>query len=121
MALTKSRTSLYSSQTLTASSADTTSSAVDVSAAYETILDLSLTNGATGPTIAAQVKVQVAADTSGTLWVDLCTLQGGTANSGVYTWTVRIPSAAQAFRTVAGSNTGQNVTLNVDYSRITAL
>ena len=121
MALTKSRTSLYSSQTLTAGAADTTSSAVDVSASYETVLDITLVNGATGPTVAAQVKVQVAADTGGTLWVDLCTLIGGTANSTTYSWTVAIPNAVQAFRTIAGSNTAQNVTLNADYSRITAL
>lgn len=121
MALTKSRTELYSSQTLSASSADTTSSAVDNSGSYATLLNITLTNGGTGPTVPAQVRVQVANDTSGTLWVDLCTVLGQTANSGVYYFSIEIPIAAQAFRTIAGSNTGQAVTLNADYSRVTAL
>jgi hypothetical protein len=121
MALTKARTSLYSAQTLTASTADTTSSAVNMSAAYAGLLNITLTNGATGPTIPAQARVQVACDTSGTLWADLCTLVGSTANSAVSYFSVELPSAAQAFRIIAGSNTAQNVTLNADYSLVTSL
>lgn len=122
MALTKSRTSLYSAQTLTAGAADTTSAAQDISASYRTSVDIKLTNGATGPTVAAQVQIQVAADTGGTLWVNLGgPLVGGTSNNGVSQWSVELPDGVQAFRTVAGSNTGQNVTLDADYSRITAI
>jgi hypothetical protein len=121
MALTKARTSLYSAQTLTAGAADTTSSAVDISAAYAGLLNITLTNGATGPTVPAQVRVQVANDTGGTLWTDLCTLVGSVTNSAVSYFSVELPQAAQAFRTIAGSNTAQNVTLNADYSLVTAL
>lgn len=121
MALTKARTSLCSAQTLTAGAGDTTSAAQNISAAYGALLDITLTNGATGPTIAAQVRIQVSADTSGTLWVDLTTFVGGTANNGVYHCAVELPIGAQAFRTISGSNTGQNVTLNADYSLVTGL
>lgn len=122
MALTKSRTSDYSSQTLTAGAADTTLAAVDLTASYETLVDIKLTNGATGPTIAAQVQIQIAADSGGTLFVNWGgPLVGGVANSGTYSWSVVLPLSAGAFRTVAGSNTAQNVTLDVDHSRVTAI
>lgn len=121
MALTKARTSLYSAQTLSASSADTTSDAVNNSGSYATLLNITLTNGGTGPTIPAQVRIQVSNDTSGILWTDLCTVVGQVTNNGIYYFSVEIPIAAQAFRTISGSNTGTAVTLNADYSLVTAL
>jgi len=42
----------------------------DLSAGYGAQVDIKLTNGATGPTVAAQVQIQVAADTGGTLFVN---------------------------------------------------
>ena len=121
MALTKSRTSLYSGQTLTAGAADTTSSTIDLTAAYETQVNIKITNGATGPTIPAQVKIQVAADAAGTLFVDFATLVSNTGNNVVTPWSVTIPIAVGAFRLVSGSNTAQNVTLDADYSRVTGI
>ena len=122
MALTKSRTSDYSAQTLTAGAADTTLTGVDLTASYETLVDIKLTNGGTGPTIPAQVQVQIAADSGGTLWANYGgPLVAGVTNSAVYSWSITLPLAAGAFRTVAGSNTAQNVTLDVDHSRVTAI
>jgi hypothetical protein len=121
MALTKARTSLYAAQVLTAGAGDTTSAAQNISAAYGGLLDITLTNGATGPTVAAQVRVQVANDTSGTLWTDLTTFVAGTANNGVYFFSVELPIGAQAFRLISGSNITNNVTLNADFSLVTGL
>ena len=122
MALTKSRTSLYSAQSLTAGAGNTTSAAQDLTASYGTQVDIQLTNGATGPTVAAQVQVQVAADSGGTLWVNFGgPLVGSTTNSAVSSWSVQLPIGVAAFRTVSGSNTGQAVTLDVDYDRVTAI
>lgn len=122
MALTKSRTSLYSATTLTAGAGNTTSAAQDLTASYGTQVDIQLTNGATGPTVAAQVQVQVADDATGTLWVNFGgPLVGSTANSAVSSWSVQLPIGVGAFRVVAGSNTGQNVVLDVDYDRVTAI
>lgn len=122
MAATKARTSLASAVTLTAGAADTTSSSVDLSAGYGAVVDVTLTNGATGPTIAAQVQVQVAADSGGTLWVNFGgPLVGTTTNSAVSKWSVEIPIGAAAVRIVSGSNTAQNVTLNADVSNVTGI
>lgn len=123
MALTKGRFSLYSAQTLTAGAGNTTLAAVDITASYATQVDIQLTNGATGPTIAAQVQIQVAADATGTLWVNYGgPLVGSTANSAVSSWSITLEGMGiGAFRLVSGSNTAQNVTLDADYSKVTAV
>lgn len=122
MALTKSRASLHSATTLTAGAGNTTSSTVDLTGSYGTQVDIKLTNGATGPTVAAQVQIQVAADSGGTLFVNFGgPLVGSTSNSAVSSWSVDLPIGVGAFQLVSGSNTGQNVTLDVDYSKVTAI
>jgi len=125
MAATKARTSIWSAQTLTAGAGDTSSSWIDLSAGYGALVDIKLTNGATGPTVAAQVQVQVAADYnagSPTLVTNFGgALVGLTSNNGVAYFSVEIPIGAAAVRLVAGSNTGQNVTVDADLSQVTAL
>jgi hypothetical protein len=120
MATTKAVTAIWSGQTLTAAAADTTSSAVTLDDGYGAALHVKLTNGATGPTVAAQVIVQVSADNSE--WYNMATLVGGTTNSGVYSWGgIDIPAGVEYLRLVAGSNTDQNVTVDADISEITAI
>lgn len=124
MALTKARSSIWAGQTLTAGAANTESAWQDLSGAYAATLSIELTNGATGPTVAAQVRLDVANDYnagSPSLIVELTTLKGSTANNGVYEWHVELPMGTSAVRLVAGSNTGQNVTVNADVSKVTAL
>lgn len=120
MAATKTVTVNSNNVTLTAAAGDTTSTAVDISAGYGADINIKLTNGATGPTIAAQVIVQVSPDNSN--WYELAgPLVGSTANSAVVSWTLRLPAEVKFVRTVSGSNTGQNVTLRVEVTEITAL
>ena len=125
MAATKSRTSIWSAQTLTASAADTNGAWIDLSAGYGALVDIKLTNGGTGPTVAAQVQVQVTANYnagSPTLATNFGgALIGSTANSAVSQFSVEIPIGAAAVRLVAGSNTGQNVTVDADISQVTAI
>ena len=125
MAATKSRTSIWSAQTLTAGAGNTNGSWIDLSGGYGAQVDIQLTNGATGPTIAAQVQVQVADNYnagSPTLPVNFGgPLVGSTANSAVSSWSVEIPIGVEAVRLVAGSNTGQNVTVDADMSNVTAI
>jgi hypothetical protein len=119
---TKSRTSIWSAQTLTAGAANTTSSSVNLSAVFESSVSITLTNGATGPTIAAQVQPQVANDSGGTLWVNYGgALVGTTVNSDISHFSFTVPIGYAAMRLVAGSNTGQNVTVNADISTVTAI
>ena len=121
MATTKAVTAIWSAVTLTAGAGDTTSSAVDLTDGYGGTLNIKLTNGATGPTIAAQVQVQVSEDNSE--WYNFGgALIGSTANNAVTSWGgIIIPIATKYLRLVAGSNTGQNVTVDADLSEVTAI
>lgn len=107
---------------LTAGAGNTTSSAVDLSTGYGAQVDIQLTNGATGPTVPAQVQIQVAADVAGTLFVNFGgPLVGSTTNSAVTSWSVDLPIGVNRVRLVAGSNTVQNVTVDADISNVTGV
>ncbi len=123
MAISKTRAAFSNDgATLTAGGSNSTSTGVDLTAAYGCTVDLTLTNGSTGPTVAAQVQIQVANDSSGTEWVNFGgPLVAGTTASTAYSWCVEIPFAMGAVRVVAGSNTGQSVTLSADYSKVTSV
>lgn len=122
MASTKARTSIWSSTTLTAGAGNTTSSWVDINTGYGAFIGVTLTNGATGPTVPAQVQLQTANDTSHTLIVNCgAAVTGSTTNSGVSYFTFDIPIGVAAVRLVAGSNTAQNVTVDADISNVTAI
>lgn len=125
MSATKARTSLWSAQTLTAGAGNSSSAWVDLSTTYGSLVDIKLTNGGTGPTIPAQVQVVVAADYNGGT-PSLQTYFGGavlgtTANSNISYFSVEIPIGAAALQLIAGSNTGQNVTVDADISSVTAI
>jgi hypothetical protein len=125
MGATKTRTSIWSAQTLTAGAGNTNSSWIDLSTGYGAEISIKLTNGGTGPTVPAQVQIQSAADYnagSPTLPINFTgALVGGTANSEVDYWSVQMPAPVAAIRLVAGSNTGQNVTVDADIVNITAI
>jgi len=122
MALTKSRTSIWNGTTLTAGAGDTTSSAQDLSAVYESQVDIKITNGATGPTVPAQCQIQVAADSGGTLYVNFGgPLVANLGNSIVTSWSIDIPIGVASLQLVAGSNTAQNVTISADISTVTGV
>jgi hypothetical protein len=99
-----------------------TSTEVDISAAHGATFDVSITNGATGPTVGASVQLQVSHD-GGTTWVDRgYPLLAGTASSAVYRWTFYADSAeAGDVRVAAYGNTGQTVTLDMYWTIATAI
>jgi len=120
MAATKVTTVLDNSITLTAGSGNHTSSVWDVHTGYGGTLNIKITNGATGPTVAAQSQVQVSEDNSN--WYNLGgALVASVTNSAVTSWTINIPIGVQYVQVISGSNTGQNVTLRVEGSLVTAL
>jgi hypothetical protein len=119
MALTSAVSVLANDVTLTAGAADTTSSAIDMRTEYGATAVIKLTNGATGPTVPAQVQIQVSPDNSN--WYNFggdCV--GSTTNNGIYQFMVDIPPGFYV-RSVAGSNTGQNVTARVELVRVTGI
>ena len=125
MAATKTRTSLWSAQTLTAGAGNTTSAVIDLSAAYGAQIDIKITNGASGPTIAAQAQIVVGADYnagSPTLLTNFGgPLVGSVVNSAISYFSVEIPIGVESVEVVAGSNTGQNVTIDADISKVTGI
>jgi hypothetical protein len=122
MALTKSRASIWSGQTLTAGAGDTTASTIDATGFYGSQINIKITNGGTGPTVAAQVQIRVANDAAATLVTNFGgAFVGGVTNSGVYYASIEIPIGVGAIILVAGSNTGQNVTVDADIGKVTAV
>lgn len=116
MAITKTNTIHHNDESVAASGADETSTSQDLTGVDEAAINVKITNGATGPTVAGQCQIEVSNDNSN--WHKFGgPLQGGVANSGVYSWAgIRIPPGIQRVRAVIGSNTGQAVTYRVDCS-----
>lgn len=122
MASTKTRTSIWSSETFTAGSAHADSSAVDLADGYGAALNVKITNGATAPTVALGLQIQVSNDNSA--WFDFGgPLMGDTGNSEVVSWGgIQIPIEAKYLKIVNyQTNTGQNVTVDADISEVTAI
>lgn len=120
MAATKSSSSLDSAVTLTAGAGNHTSSSGDLTTSYGGILEIKLANGGTGPTIAAQSQVQISGDNSA--FFDYgAPLVGSTTNSATATFSVELPIGVMYVRVVSGSNTAQNVTLDVVLQKVTGV
>ena len=120
MATTKVMTEIWSATTLTAAAGDTTSAAITLDDGYGAFVSIKLTNGATGPTVAAQVQIQTSQD--GTVYFNYGgPLVGSLVNAAVTSWSVEIPIGVEYLKLVAGSNTGQNVTVDADISEVTAV
>ncbi len=120
MATTKSNTSIWNAQSLTAGAGNTTSGTQTINTGYGGELMVKLTNGATGPTVAAQVQIQISGDNS--KFYDFGgPMVGSVANSAVVQWSIDIPIGVMYFKLVAGSNTGQAVTVDADFSNVTGI
>ena len=121
MASTKVFTALFSAETLTAGAGDKTSALATLDDGYGASLHLKITNGGTGPTVAAQMQVQVSGDNSE--WYKFGeAFVGSVTASAVRSWGgIDIPPGVEYLRVLAGSNTDQNVVVDADISEVTAL
>ena len=120
MATTKSVVVQSNNITLTAGAGDTTATATSLTDNYGSTMLIKLTNGATGPTIAGQVQVEVSGDNTN-FFKHGGPLVGGTSNSGISSWTVQLSKDILYARTVSGSNTAQDVTLRVEITQVDAV
>lgn len=122
MAASKTRTSIQSSQTATA-----TTVGPDLSTAYGAQLDLSIANGSTPPTAGGQYQIQVAADYnagSPHLWANYGgPLVAGLAASTTYSWSVQLPIGVAAVQVIftVGTGSGATFTANADISAVTGI
>jgi hypothetical protein len=120
MASSKTVTVVRNNVTMTAGAGDSTSSSTDLTDGYGATALVKLTNGGTGPTVAAQVQIQVSGDDSN--YYDYGgPLVGNTDNSGVESWAIDIPASVEYVQFVSGSNTGQDVTLRVEVNELSKI
>ena len=121
MATAKSGTVIHDDITLTAGVGDTTSSGHDLQDSHGQSVNVELTNGATGPTIPAQVQVQVSDDNAN--WFNFGgPLVGNVDNNGVASWGgIALPADKQYARFVSGSNTDEDVVLRASVGEITSV
>lgn len=120
MAATKASSTVASAVALAAGAGDSTQGPVSLSTAYGAVAHLKLTNGATGPTVPAQIQIECSAD--GSRWFKLGgPFVGATTANAVVSWTVEVPSAVIQVRFLCGSNTAQAVTLDIDVASMTGI
>jgi hypothetical protein len=117
MGATKVTTALWNAVSQ-GSGANTTSTAIDMSAGYGAAIEVKLTNGGTGPTLPAQVQVQTSGD--GTLWGDYGGPFIGSVVSGAHpSQVIPIDRAVRWVRLYASGNTGQAVQLDANITVVT--
>ena len=117
MAITKTVAAIWQAVSQ-AAGATTTSAAVDLRLAYAAAVSIKVTNGATGPTVAATVQIQTSEDNSE--WYNFGgALQTSLGNGIVSQWGgIELPAATNYMRLVGTANTGQAVQLDADISYI---
>ena len=124
MAESKTRTAILAGVTMTAGSGNVSTVGPDLTSGCGASLSIKITNGSTGPTVAAQAQVQVANNYnagSPTLWVNYGgPLVATLGNNVVTSWTVELYEGWAAVQIVSGSNTVQNCTIDADISVVTA-
>jgi hypothetical protein len=120
MATTKVVSVLDNDVTLTAAAGDHTSGVWTIDDGYGGELYIKITNGGTGPTIAAEAQIWVSPDNSN--WYEFGgAIVGTTGNSEVVSHAVNIPVGAEYAKVISGSNTGQDVTIRVEGTEVTAI
>lgn len=92
---------------------------IDLTSAFALSSNITITNGATGPTAPCQVQWQGSHD--GSTWWDITyPVVAGTANNGVYTWYFEWGESAPSYvRPVYSGNTGQAVTFDHYWTVVT--
>ena len=120
MATTKANTVVLDDVAMVAGAGNVTTDGPDLDDGYGGLAYVKLTNGGTGPTVAANVQLQVSGDNAN--WYNLGgALQGSVTASAIRQWVVDIPIGALYIQVVTGSNTGQNVTVRVEVAEVTAV
>jgi hypothetical protein len=105
----------------------TTRNTVDLRTAHGGLLTVKLTNGATGPTVAATCNILVAhsagatptAASAGADWKTIWSFAGLTANNGVVEQSINIDAGVMHLEVEVTGNTGQAVTCEAYLSEVT--
>jgi hypothetical protein len=119
MATTKTQTDIWDGITLSAGALSISGASIDLSTGYGGQVYMKITNGGTGPTVAGQVQIQVSPDD--VKFFDYGTFVAGTASSLSYSWSPDIPIGVTYLKLIAGSNTGQNVTIDASIINVVSV
>lgn len=105
--------------TVNAAGASTTRATLNLTTALGLLLMARVTNGATAPTVGCTVLVEVSNDNVN--WRQFQAPVGGTDNSGVYDFAIRIPPEVMYLGVTFTGNTGQAVTVEAVGHELTSL
>jgi hypothetical protein len=98
----------------------TTSSTWNLATALGGVLSARITNGATGPTIACTVTVNLSTD-GGTTWRAYDSALAGVTNAGVFDFDFPIPDGIANVQAVFTGNTAQTVTVEAFGHELTSI
>lgn len=119
MAATKTRRTIIAAATSNAAGATTNGTEVDLSTKYGGVLTARITNGATGPTVGADVVVYVGSATGEKR--EFSRQTAPTTNNAVTDFVVEIPPGAMFLNVSITGNTGQAVTGEVFLEELTTI
>lgn len=119
MAATKTLRTIIAAATSNSAAGTTTGTAIDITTKYGGLLTAKITNGATGPTVAAQVNIYTSGDN--TNFKLFATAVHNTTNNGVGEWAFEIPAGAMYVRADVTGNTVQAVTCEAFLQELTTI
>lgn len=108
MAATKAQSTIITAATSNSASSTTTGTLCSLTTAYGALVTIKLTNGGTGPTVAANAYVNVTGD-AGSTYKLFYKFGGDTVASSVNEFAIDIPPGAMGVNVVVKDNTGQAV------------
>lgn len=119
MSATKNLRTIIAAGTSNTAGSTTTGTAVDLTTKYGGLLTIKITNGATGPTVAARALVLVSGDN--TNWKTLASFSGDSTNAAVYEFPIEIPFGTMYVNVQVDSNTAQTVTCEAFLQELTTI
>lgn len=119
MAASKTKRTIIAAGTSNAPGTSTNGTELNLSAAYGAVVTARITNGATGPTVGADVVVYVGGATGEKR--EFARVTAPTTNSAVTDFVIEIPPAAMFVNVDVTGNTGQAVTAEVFAHELTGI
>lgn len=119
MAATKTLRTIIAAATSNAAAATTTGTAFDLTTKYGGLLTLKITNGGTGPTVAASAYVYTSGDNSN--FKETQKFTAPVTASAVTEWSLVIPPGVMYLRVDVKDNTAQAVTCEAFLQELTTI
>lgn len=119
MAATKNLRTIISAGTSNTAGSTTTGTAIDLTTKYGGLCTIKITNGGSGPTVAAQANVYTSGDNSN--FKLLASFVASTTAAAVAEWAVDIPPGVMYMRVDVTGNTVQAVTCEAFLQELTSI